>query len=140
MIKEEAKLSPIVRNTQNLKEKLKANASKERSTRKRQLFKQNRLKRQDNKQLKKEDVKMESIKDKESKNMNSNTICCNICKNLINLDEYYRKVNQFIPVRNLTNNLLNHKNYINKILKKIEIMKKNSLKRRDIVDIILLDK
>ena len=125
---------------QNPKEKLEANASKERSTRKSHLFKQNRLKRQDNKQLKKEDVKMESIKDEKSKNKNSNTICCNICKNLINLDEYHRKVNPFMPVRNLTDNLLGHKNDIDKILKKIEIMKKEPLKRRDLVDTILLDK
>ena len=82
---------------------------------------------------------MESVKEEKSKNKNGDTICCNICKNLINLDEYYKKVNLFIPVRNLTDNQLSHKNDIEKILKMIEIMKKEPLKIRDLVDIILLD-
>ena len=87
----------------------------------------------------KEDAKREDLKLKEPRREN-NIICWNFCKNIINLEEYFHKINPFKTAKNLTDNLSDHKNNIDEMIKKIEILKREPLRRKDLEDTILFDK
>ena len=100
----------------NPKDKIETRANNERSDKKRNILK-NRLNRKTINKIKNEENKINETKDEVQKN-NENIICCNICKTIINIEDYYRKVNPLRPVKSLADTINDHKSEIDKLLKK----------------------
>ena len=96
----------------NLKQKFASNYIKKRSNMRNNIFTQNRQKRTKN-NFHKEDAKMDVEEDEKINNQTKHTICCDVCKNIINLDDFYRKANPIKKMNRLTENLSDHKLAIN---------------------------
>ena len=80
------------------------------------------------------------VEEDEKINSQKYTICCDVCKNIINLDDFYRRANPFKKMDRLTENLTEHKIEINENIKKIKQIKCKPLRRKNIENIILIDK
>ena len=81
---------------------------------------------------------MDIEEDEKIYNQTKRTICCYVCKNIINFGKFYRRVNPFKKMDRLTENLTDHKLAINDIIKKIEQIKCELLRRKNMEDRIKL--
>ena len=96
----------------NLTNKFENIANKERQIRKSNMFKQNRLNRTSNKDMHQQEKNKSEAKS-EGYDKSDLMICCSVCKTMINLDEYYKKLNPFKPLEISTESFVGHKRRIN---------------------------